>query len=104
MGLFPHLGHLSKRDRALEGLPQLKIALTSLGSELLPASQDCEDNSSQGHPPRNTPGIWNGEGAGEEGFCQCASVVALKRVGTGLRDFRVPPFQAQLGLRPLSLQ
>lgn len=40
LGLFPHLGHLSKMDRALEGLPQLKIALTSLGSELLPASQD----------------------------------------------------------------
>lgn len=79
MGLFPPLGHLSKKDRALEGLPQLKIALTFLGSELLPASQDCEDSGSQGHPPRNTPGIWNGEG----GFCQGASV-ALKGVVTGL--------------------
>lgn len=66
-------------DRALEGLPQLKIALTSLGSELLPASQDCEDSGSQGHPPRNTPGIWNGKG----GFCQGENV-ALKGVGTGL--------------------
>lgn len=78
MGLFPHLGHLCKMDRALEGLPQLKIALTSLGSGLLPASQDR--TAVHKATPRNTLGIWNGEG----GVCQGASVVALKGVVTGL--------------------